>query len=320
MKVAIHSEFAGAGQMAFYSGLDAGNRTHGANISFLPLREPLESIWGSSRLLDMADACVGSLVSDAWFERLGDRRIRCVNLGQWSRICSVATVGLDYYQAGFDAAEALIETAAREIYVVGPAGQWRTRRLFEGAEASAAGLEGVSILRGPSIYGNALSSWLARFTKDETVGIVAISDFVARRIIDLAIEEGLEPGSFLRIVGIGDDPEASLLSPISIASVQIPYHAMGRKVVDCLLSEAGDSEDEEPVSHLLRPGPLMERESLGRSAKRDPTVERALVLMKRLIRRPFGIDSLAQRLGVSRRSLEVKFRTANLDSPSKAWL
>lgn len=303
--------------MAFFSGLDAGNRSAGGAISFLPVKEPLETILESSKLLREADACVGSLASNGWVKAFTERKKRCINLGQWSEIRGLTTVGVDYRQVGLLAAESLIEAGVLEIWVIAPASQWRSVELFRGVESLKRSERGLRVNWGPSADPKALQVWLAGLEAGRSHGVIAINDAVARRVIELAGDLDLSIGEDLRVVGVGNNPEASLLSPVSIASVPIPYYAIGRRVAECLINPWPDSER---CSFLLDPEPLVHRESLGLRYAHDAVVERAMDLMRRSLKNPYGIDELARSLGVSRRSLELKFESSGLQSPAKVWM
>ncbi|MGB0369719.1 MAG: helix-turn-helix domain-containing protein [Opitutales bacterium] len=317
MRVAVHSEFSGAGQMAFYAGLDAGNRAAGSPISFFPLREPLESIWGRSKLLREADACVGSLVSDRWLG--GDKQagIRCINLGQWSKIRSVPTVGVDYFQIGNLAAESLLEAGAEEICIFAPVGQWRSEELFRGVRSMVDHAARIQVYRGPRVGTGALGEWLGTLRSDTSYGVLTINDAAALRVIEQAYGREIEIGKNLHVVGIGDDPEASVLSPVAIASVPIPYHSIGRRVAELLIDSPVSAESE---ALLLPPGSVIRRASLEMEEEREEIVERALDLMKRSLRAPYSIQELSETLGVSRRGLELKFAASGLESPAKSWM
>ena len=38
----------------------------------------------------------------------------------------------------------------------------------------------------------------------------------------------IQVGEQLKVIGIGDDPEASILSPVPLSSVQVPFFEIGR--------------------------------------------------------------------------------------------
>lgn len=302
--------------MAFFAGLDAGNRAAGSPCSFLPLREPLESLSVDSRLLRNADACAGSLVSDAWIQDILDRGLRCVNLGQWSRINSVTTVAPDYSEIGFLSAEALVTAGAEAVYVIAPPGQWRSRLLNSGAQQCIDELEHAQLYDGPSTDLLSMKRWIESLDPTVAAGALCINDAIARRLIELAESVGIEIGHQLKVVGVGDDPEASLLAPVPIASVPLPFHALGRAVIQSLIEDV----PENPREVLLSPEPIVARQSLGQLQIRDPIVERALDFMARSVRRPMGISQLAADLGLSRRSLELKFQKSGLRAPAKEWM
>ena len=302
--------------MAFFAGLNAGNRAAGSPCSFLPLREPLESLSVDSRLLRNADACAGSLVSDVWLKDILGRGLKCVNLGQWSRISSVTTVAPDFSEIGFLAAEALAGAGAEQVVVIAPPGQWRSRLLVKGVEAFIQESQNLHLNEAPSSDVLSLKRWLDAQEFSASIGAICINDVIARRLIESGQRAGIAIGDQLKVIGVGDDPEASLLSPVSIASIPLPYHALGRSVIQSLL------EDTLEISReiLLPPEPVIARESLGSIRAADSVVERALDLMARSLRRPSGIPQLAADLGMSRRSLELRFQKTGLHAPAKEWM
>jgi len=59
---------------------------------------------------------------------------------------------------------------------------------------------------------------------------------------------------------------------------------------------------------LIQPTGVVERVSTGMEAVDDPNLRRALAFMRTSVRKPLKVDDVAQAAGISRRSLEYRFR------------
>ena len=320
MNVAVQSEFTGSGQMAFYAGLEFRNRERGGALKFLPMNGLHEMVLDESPILRGLDLCIGSLVSDRWLSERSLKDLPWINLGQLSRIRSVPTVGVDYCRVAQRAAEAFRASGVSRVYLAAARGQWRALELARGLKESCAenGLEPAEEVLRPDQL--ALSRWLSESKFDGSQGVLCVNDTVARRVVEIAHALGLGVGRDIKVLGIGNDPEASLLSPIPIASVPIPFNAIGRAVVDCAMEILEASTDGAVRSLFLDPESAISRESLGVSRVVEDCVDRAMVLMERNIRVPYGIDELARELGVSRRKLELAFKRGGLGAPASEWL
>ena len=85
MKVAVHSEFSGSGQMAFFAGLDAATARREVPRNFFPFGSRLRVSLVLRLCPRGLDACVGSVMSDRWLAELEQMDMLWVNLGQLSR-------------------------------------------------------------------------------------------------------------------------------------------------------------------------------------------------------------------------------------------
>lgn len=314
MKILLQNRFPAHGQVAFFAGLEAGNRECGGIYSFVFMDRSPESVARDPVLLGRVAGCVGSMVSENWLTAALKRAKRWVNLVEWSDTPGVCRVGFDYREVGRRAGRFFAHKAVDRVLVVASTAQARGAELFAGVSDGAAE-QAVAVERRPIVERDELRAWLRGLPG--SAGVIAISDTMARMVIEEALALELTVGSRIRVLGIGDDPEASLLAGTGIASFPLPYFEVGKAVVQ-LLQAAGSHGD--PVALRFAPGELRVRASAVEESGSDPVIAKAMALMRSRISAMPDVGAIARASGVSRRSLELRFRAAGLPAPAATGL
>ena len=306
MKVAIQAEYPPSGQIAFFSGLQQANRRLGTPLQILPLSLPQESIVQHPQLLDQIDAYAGSLIGEEWIAPHRNRVAQWIDLAQWSGLNETPSIGVDYEKIGAAAAQALAEHGALHGFLIAPETQARSRRLL--AEARAA--TDIPFDTIPLLTRERLRETIAKLVPKS--GIITLSDRAARFVCELARDLGRTLGEDLKVIGLGDEPEASMLAGVGIASFPIPYAEIGKAVVEGILHCRKESQ-------LLAPGPLQVRESLAVRTGEPDTIGRIIAWMNAHLAANASLEDVARMHGMSRRTMELKFKQADRQSPNREW-
>ena len=147
------------------------------------------------------------------------------------------------------------------------------------------------------------------------LGVFATDDFLARQFVaHCGIAERAVPGD-VAVVGVGNSALDSVLAGIGITSVVLPFREIGRRAALRLrLVMSGVAEC---VTDRVLPERVMVRASSACAREQDPMVSRALGLIDTRLASPLAVSELAAAVGASRRSLEMRFRSALGRSPAE---
>jgi LacI family transcriptional regulator len=139
------------------------------------------------------------------------------------------------------------------------------------------------------------------------VGILAVHDYRARLLLEVAASLGLRVPEDAAVVGVNDDVVACEFSAPSLSSVVLPGEAIGFEaaaLLDRLMR--GRAAPERPT--LVAPEGLVARRSTDILAVDDPATAAAVRFIVERLERPLGVDEVAAHVDLSRRALELRFR------------
>ncbi len=258
---------------------------------------------------------VGSFIGDRWLERFVRSGIPFVNVGTASEISLVPSVLPDFRAAGRLAAEHFAEGGRKELCVVCERAQHASAEIAAGVHMAAEKL-GLPV---SMFYTDctAISFETERLDNmPPETGCVCASDFYARRLIAGLLERGIGVPEKVGVVGVGDSTLESALSAVPLSSVPIPYREVGeraaRKILRAGREDFGGTE-------YVAPGRLAVRESSVQFKYADGVVVRAVRYMMENLFERGGVGDLARFCGVSRRNLEMRYRTSVGMSPGEDW-
>ncbi|MBQ9873976.1 MAG: substrate-binding domain-containing protein [Thermoguttaceae bacterium] len=162
-------------------------------------------------------------------------------------------------------------------------------------------------LQKPGSHYDNLSLWLRELPKP--IGVMAATDAVGRLAVDAARELGIKIPNELGIIGVDNDEllcESTnpFLSSVENNIAQTIFQAADR------LDQQMKGQVENGEIFYYRPKRIVERGSTRGISTEDELVLRALEIVKLNIDKPFGVEELAQKLDVSRRTLELRFRSS----------
>lgn len=254
------------------------------------------------------DGMAGFLMSDRWIEGLPGTRLPIVNLSDRSAIRSVPTVITDNRLAGRLAASHLIQAGYRHFaFIPERASRSSETRLAGFREALSENgftpLEpalAVTSVRGATPW----ADWLGGLPTP--CGVFFGSDFLATRIAESLSHDNRRIPQDFGLVGAGDAPSRTALSPVPLTTIRLNGDALGEKAAQ-LLAALFQGKDA-PMLTTIPPMGLDQRTSTQLSIAETPLVQRALAILASITDRPVDCAELARLCGAARRTLEMRFK------------
>lgn len=146
------------------------------------------------------------------------------------------------------------------------------------------------------------------------VAVMTSDDQQGRLLISVATELGLSMPGEVAVLGVNNDPWLTQLVPITMSSVEPDWHQLGYRAAQMLdRLMAGDTA----ASIEIPPLRVVVRNSTDITITDDPLVTQALALIHDQCD-AISVDALAQKLRVSRRSLQVHMKRAIGQTPHAA--
>ncbi len=152
-----------------------------------------------------------------------------------------------------------------------------------------------------------LDAWLVGLPKP--VGVLAHNDVRGRQIVDACRRTGLHVPTEVAVLGVDNElPHCELcdppLSSVAPAAEQIGFTAA--EMLDGLI--AGMTPD--PLWRLIPPLGVVTRQSTEMIATTDPVVSQAVRFIRENAHRDIGVEDVVRPSGVSRTTLDLRFRQA----------
>lgn len=265
---------------------------------------------------------IGAFLSDRWLESRLPPELPAVNTANLSPITRVCSAVPDDRAVGRLAARHLLDLGHRHAVVVADRATHASRlrregfldaaREWPGFGALAAAPHADAATAGYRLEG-LWQDWLAALERETAV--FCTSDLLACRFWTVC--RAAQPAARARVTalaGVGDSLTARVVSGLDLTSVPLPGRAVGRRAAARL---AGLLDGDRTVScELIAPDGVAVRGSTARYASSDPVVARAMGIALQTLPQHPGVDEIARRAGVSRRTLEQHFRAAFGRSPA----
>jgi LacI family transcriptional regulator len=146
-------------------------------------------------------------------------------------------------------------------------------------------------------------AWLKELPKP--VGLFGGDDWIAMAVLIACGQLGLKVPEQVAVVGANNDPVCEMTSP-PLSSID---RNMGLLLLEAarLLERLMDGESPPPEPIFIPPAGLVKRRSTNTIAIGDPTIAKAVRLIRQNLAEPSTVDHLAARLGVHRRTLHRGF-------------
>jgi len=262
---------------------------------------------------------VGAFISDRWLQSRFPSGLPVVNTSNLSHVESVCSVVPDdaaagrlvarhFHELGYLYAGVVAERATYASHVrrEGFLDYMREHRIEVSEPAADAAyrhetgwLEWASALR-------------------QATAVFCTSDFLARRFWEVCKSAGpAVPPGVAALAGVGDSLTDRVVAGLDLTSVALPAREVGQKAAARLARVlAGDGQ---AARELVAPVGLVVRGSTARFISPDEVVARAMgVALQTLAQNP-GVDEVARRAGVSRRTLELRFHAAFGHGPAEEF-
>ena len=149
----------------------------------------------------------------------------------------------------------------------------------------------------------AVREWLDQLPRP--VGLFAANDYLAWQVAELARQAGLRIPEDVALMGADDDPLVGGLIHIPLSSVQVSARHIGQEAARMMVRRLGSLAV--PDHLAFAPLGVVPRRSTDLSLLEDPLVRAAVSAIGAAGGRNVHITSLAQSLGVPRRTLERRF-------------
>lgn len=157
-----------------------------------------------------------------------------------------------------------------------------------------------------------LERWLEKL--ERPAGVYAVTDFVALEVLSAAMRLGLKVPAELAVIGTDNDLLTCENSKPTLTSIQ-PDFAVAGTISASLLIELLANPSLPPQCRTFGNHYLVRRQSTRREALGDALVARAVEWIRLHACEGVGVDQVAQFVGLSRRSLELRFRNTIGHSP-----
>ena len=160
-----------------------------------------------------------------------------------------------------------------------------------------------------------LAAWLARLPRPAAV--FAAYDIRARHVLEAARAAGLGVPADIAVIGVDDDPLLCETASPAITSIAMDTEDAGYRAAAALDEAMRGRRPADPVV-LFRGVRVVPRASTARFVGRDPLVARARAAIASVASARLSVSALLAELGVSRRTLELRFRAETGTTPGRA--
>ena len=160
-----------------------------------------------------------------------------------------------------------------------------------------------------------LAAWLARLPRP--VAVFAAYDIRARHVLEACREAGLAVPDDVAVLGVDDDPLLCETASPAISSIAMDTEDAGYRAAAALAAAMRGETPAERVI-LFRGVRVASRASTAHFVGRDALVARARAAIASSAAERLTVAALLDELGVSRRTLELRFRAETGTTPGRA--
>lgn len=157
--------------------------------------------------------------------------------------------------------------------------------------------------------GRRLQDWLRALPRP--TALFAAYDIRARQVLDACHAAGLAVPDDIAILGVDDDEVICETAAPALSSIPLSMADAGFRAAELLDRVMSTGRRPRGAADIIFTGThVVARRSTARDAVADALVRRCRALMEANMGRPFNVADLVASLGVSRRTLETRFRAA----------
>jgi len=152
-----------------------------------------------------------------------------------------------------------------------------------------------------------LGRWLR--AQPKPLGVMAALDARGRQVIEACIESGLRVPDEVAVIGVDNDELLCELCDPPLSSIALNAEKAGYEAAE-LLERLMRGEKVPPRCISIEPTHVVARQSTEIAATGDAKIADALRFIRHEANRPLSVPDVAAHIGLSRRSLELRFRRA----------
>ena len=157
--------------------------------------------------------------------------------------------------------------------------------------------------------GRRLQDWLRALPRP--TALFAAYDIRARQVLDACHAAGLAVPDDIAILGVDDDEVICETAAPALSSIPLSMADAGFRAAELLDRVMSTGRRPRGATDIIFTGThVAARRSTARDVVADALVRRCRALMEANVGRPFNVADLVASLGVSRRTLETRFRAA----------
>jgi len=264
-----------------------------------------------------AQGVAGALISDRWIKSRIPPALPTVNTSNLSKISSVCSVVPDDDAVGRWVARHFCEQGHRHAGVVSERATYASLVRREGFLAFMRE-RGVAVTEpsGDPAYRHETGwqEWVTGLAQDTAV--FCTSDHLACRFWEMCQICGAQ-ARVAALAGVGDSLADRVVSGLDLTSVALPARSVGQKAAARLARLLEGTR--ETICETVAPHELIVRGSTARFASPDEVVSRAKGIALQMVAQNLGVEEVARRVGVSRRTLETRFRKAFGQGPADVF-
>lgn len=152
-----------------------------------------------------------------------------------------------------------------------------------------------------------LSRWVCALPKPAAV--MTFNDHMGWYLIEACSDNGIRIPHELAVIGVDNEIPVCSLSNPQLASVKIPSRAIGYRAAQILDQNIRTGRREASPTRLFPPTGIALRQSCDALAVNDLEIGNVLAFILANPGKVTGVDTLAKRFGISKRSLQRRFST-----------
>jgi len=278
------------------------------NWRVLPLPQMQEGLLARLVRAGGLQGLAGAFISDRWIESRLPASLPLVNTANLSRVTSVCSVVPDDTAVGRAVARHFCELGVARAACISDRATWASQMRRRGF-IDALRERGLPVEEpdggGAFRHETAWQTWVE--ARERETAVFCTDDALARRF--QLVCKGLDPAAAARvalIAGVGDSLTERAVAGLDLTSVPLPARAVGYRAGARLACQLAGNR--EIVCETVPPDPIVVRGSTARVATPDEVVSRALGMALQTLSQNLGMEELARRAGVSKRTLEQRFR------------
>lgn len=263
----------------------------------------------------------GSFISDRWIESRIPAALPTVNTSNLSKIVSVCSVVPDDAAVGRWVARHFCDQGHVHAGVVSERATYASLVRREGFLAFMQE-QGVAVTEPATDlayrHETGWQQWVAGLAHETAV--FCTSDHLACRFWEVCQRSGSQSQAQAHIAalaGVGDSLADRVVSGLDLTSVALPARTVGQKAAARLARQLEGRL--QTVHETVAPHEIVVRDSTARFASPDEVVARARGLALQQLSQNLGVEEVARRVGVSRRTLETRFRKAFGQGPATVF-